>query len=83
MLDRPRSALAMSTGATRPRRSASMSEANAEEIPFPQFQDRYSRQAVNNRGARRVTMEEKMRQEQEMGFQGRVYISPPFLHIYH
>ena len=74
MFDRPRSALAMSTAATRPRRSASMSEANGGEIPFPQFQSSYSRPSATNRGARRVTLEEKIQQEQELGMQGRACI---------
>lgn len=69
MLDRPHSALAMSTHGTRPRRSASMSEANVEEPHHAHMQQPYMRPS-NVRGARRVTLEEKLRQEQEMAYRG-------------
>ncbi|EKM49572.1 uncharacterized protein PHACADRAFT_265115 [Phanerochaete carnosa HHB-10118-sp] len=59
----------MSPGKTRPRRSASMSEARGDEAHHGyNHQPSYAR-ATATRGARRVTLEEKMRQEQELLYQ--------------
>ena len=59
-----------------------MSEAHADEVPFPKFPPQQPRPTANNRGARRVTIEEKLRQEQEMGFQGRACRYIVYLHAF-
>ncbi|CAL1713306.1 unnamed protein product [Somion occarium] len=66
---RPRSSSSASGSvptATRPRRSASLSESQMDEGPLPQLHQ-FPRVGVS-RGARRVTLEEKLRQERQIGY---------------
>ncbi|KAI0785230.1 hypothetical protein C8Q75DRAFT_333303 [Abortiporus biennis] len=51
----------------RPRRSASLSEASPD-MPPPQFQH-VPRLAIHTKGARRVTLEEKLRQERQIALE--------------
>ncbi|GJE91746.1 Pkinase-domain-containing protein [Phanerochaete sordida] len=66
--ERPRSALEMSPSKTRPRRSASMSEARGDELPNGYNPQSAYMRATAARGARRVTIEEKMKQEHDFMF---------------
>lgn len=68
--ERPRSALEMSPSKTRPRRSASMSEARGDELPHGYNPRLAYMRSTAARGARRVTIEEKMKQEQDHMFLG-------------
>lgn len=70
----------MSPGRTRPRRSASMSEARGDDVNHGHHQQ-YLR-ATAARGARRVTLEEKIRQEQELLYQSGAHLRTSYSDLY-